>query len=294
MNEDHILTVAESLEQVNPDNFHMPQWLRTEDYPTAPRFIHSDHLQHIHDLMPCSPLHRPSALMRAAQDCGTRACAAVWTVILLGAPEGLREHNNQVSGYAADLLGINDADARRLFLPIGRNVNYGDLTPRMRPTPSGGSPTRASWTGKPPSAEPANARTWVPPTAEAKRIRAQQTYALRIVPVQAGTNPQLPGGHAHAMAECHGIIYQPSSAGPPPNPHRYRQHFRRRQHSVPTIDAIRNRQTAPLPVVCHLRTLGRHTVNNSTKPAPSHRPDTPGRPTAGYDTSAASPAGLPQ
>ena len=44
MNEDRILTLAESLEQANPDNFHIAQWLRTDDCSGAPRYFHNEHL----------------------------------------------------------------------------------------------------------------------------------------------------------------------------------------------------------------------------------------------------------
>ena len=129
MNEDRILTLAENLEQADPDNFRMAQWLRVEDYNIVQCDHPDDHLQHIHDwITPTLQTHPASALIRAVQDCGTTACVAGWTVILFGTPEDLRDYGNQVSHYAAVLLDIGLTESRQLFLPNIRDVSYDDIT----------------------------------------------------------------------------------------------------------------------------------------------------------------------
>lgn len=48
-------------------------------------------------------------------ECSTPACVAGWTVAMYGTPEGLREHYNSISGYAAKLLGLEYREETNLF-----------------------------------------------------------------------------------------------------------------------------------------------------------------------------------
>ena len=47
--------------------------------------------------------------------CSTPACVAGWTVAMYGTPEGLRRNYNSISGYAAELLGLDHKEEQNLF-----------------------------------------------------------------------------------------------------------------------------------------------------------------------------------
>lgn len=107
----------------------MHRWLRTESGAGAPRTNSVELLQHIFDLTPDGAEPTPAIIMRAAQDCGTIACLAGWTVMLFGSVAGLKALAGHLSVYAAQLLGLSDREEIRLFLPATKGVAWRDITP---------------------------------------------------------------------------------------------------------------------------------------------------------------------
>ena len=128
MNENRLFTLAETLEQVNPANFGMHRWLCTASNDDA-RTNSVDLLRQVFDLTLDGAAPTPAIIMRAAQDCGTIACLAGWTVMLFGSVAGLQALAGHLSIYAAHLLELSDQEEIRLFLPATGGVAWRDIAP---------------------------------------------------------------------------------------------------------------------------------------------------------------------